>query len=233
MSILSIVIFWIIFWVLYYQIYPKIGLLKYRIKASYLDPKDGIGVHYKYDYLGMRFWWCFFIFAIAFVPFVCFPIVDILGYYKDEDFNAFIISAILPILIAAPAFTTLIEYKFNPSSGLYIYEDKIVTKGFLNNKTINKKDIQNIEYKGYLLGFEIKLKNGKIKRLLGVGLSNLPQQICTLLLYVSNNRKNIYNYYDSEFLAYMYLLRENNAKKKIGHLPRPILGLYKNKKHWQ
>lgn len=234
MNIVLTTLGWLLFWFIFFHVFPRLGLKIHRLKAVYLDPKDGKNRHYKYDPNGMRFYWMFLLICFTITFFIPFSGIAINGVETDFDKRQLIGGIgvnILLLLLLSPAIISLLLYKYNKKSGLYIYEDKIVTRGFLDNGIILKENIQSIEYKGVLLGFEMKMKNGKSNRLMGIGLDHLPQQICTLLLYVSNNRKDIYSDYDPDFLAYLDLIRENRNLRREGKITPSLRGLYQNKRH--
>ena len=86
--------------------------------------------------------------------------------------------------IAIPYIILLLSLKYNPKAGVYIYKDRIVCIGRFYNQTIYKKDIESIEFKGILWGFEIKKKNSKKNDYIMVMTKDLSQQISTLCKYL-------------------------------------------------
>lgn len=227
------VLFWILFVAAVSIIFPRVGNPeKYRRKAVYLDPSYGVNKFYGYDANIAKFYWGMLILGYTVIiggyVFACFFESSLHSVNTMVWAGVFVV--VILSLSGIPLFIYLLLFKFHSKNGLYIYEDKIVSKNFLSNYTFFKTDIEWIQFQGFILGFAIKLKDKKVeKRITAIG-TNLPQQICTLSMYVSDDRNSIKANYDKDFLAYLELIRENRKKRQLGLPVASLKGLYRNKR---
>lgn len=179
-------LFYTVFFIVLYFVFPRIGTSKYIDESKKLDPIRGLDRHYRYDPSLCRFHWSMiFIGYSILIIIVAGVYLGILKGPKDENYLFwFIFAATLISLPCVPYAILLLSLKYNPKAGVYIYKDRIVCIGRFYSQTIYKKDIESIEFKGILWGFEIKKKNSKKNDYIMVMTKDLSQQISTLCKYL-------------------------------------------------
>lgn len=179
-------LFYIVFFIVLYLIFPRIGTSKYIEKSKKLDPIRGLDRHYRYDPKLCRFHWS--LIFVLYLMTAVWAIIDCLFCISNIPSDRLIIAGgfvtIVVSFIAIPYIILLLSLKYNPKAGVYIYKDRIVCIGRFYNQTIYKKDIESIEFKGILWGFEIKKKNSKKNDYIMVMTKDLSQQISTLCKYL-------------------------------------------------
>ncbi len=207
---------------------------RHRIRAAYMDPSAGLNRHYRYCPKYGNFYWAVLLFAYLFI---LGGFIYHFFFLAEGDTGR--VSGLWAIgvlfftisLPGIPSIIVLLDLAFNKKSGLYICEDKITFVLSFHTTHIYKKDIKEVRFIGLLRGFEVILHNGKKKCIAPVLVENLPQQICTLLLYVSNSRKNIDMRYNRDFFAYLQLICENRRLRKAGLPVQSLKGLRWKKKN--
>ena len=181
---MKIIIFWILFSVIVYVLLPTIGSAKYEERAKNFNPLDGLNKHFRYNKEVGKIYWFGIITIYSFVN-IAIPL-DFYFNISIPSWEKFVFTLvylnILFSLSCIPLALIMLNLKYSKVSGTYIYEDKIVLKGFLYNATFYRKDIESIQFNGVLWGFLFKLKNGKEKYIMPIT-ENLPQQISTLTNY--------------------------------------------------
>ena len=183
---MKIFLFYTVFYIVLYFVFPRIGTFKYIDESKKLDPIRGLDRHYRYDPKLCRFHWS--LIFILYLMTAGWAIIDCLFCISNIPSDRLIIAGgfvtFVVSFIGIPYVILLLSLKYNPKAGVYIYKDKIVCIGRFYSQTIYKKDIESIEFKGILWGFEIKKKNSKKNDYIMVMTKDLSQQISTLCNYL-------------------------------------------------
>ena len=169
-----------------------------RLKAAYLNPNDGINKHFKYSKLITGIYITFFslVILIFLLYFLHYYFLDANDPIRIRNLKGSTICLIIIICLCMYAIYSLIRFITNKRSGIYVFEDRIVINDGFREKCFLKKDIKEINFIGFLRRFDLILNNGKTKPLGGILTEDTTQLLCTLLLYVNDDRTKISSGYE-------------------------------------